>query len=110
MVQPITTEAFDRLALGDARLTSLAWVGDVDVVLGLSLPKAGAPLLWLLCRSVAGLRVSIDFGPLSGPPLVWEATLRPARGEGWHLRLDFAGAPTGAIDLDCLAVELLDGE
>jgi hypothetical protein len=105
MAEPLTPEAFDRLPLGDALLTSVGWIGATDVELVLELPRSRP--LRMACRWVAGLRVDLDFGKLSGPPLVSDAALRPVDGGGWHLLLDFAGAPTGTIELDCNEVELL---
>ena len=106
----MTTAEFNLLPLGDARLIGLEWGDDGDV--RLSLWPAGTEsdkLIVLLCRWSTDVRINLDFGNLSGPPLLWEAHLAVLETKRWRLVLDFGGSPSGAIELECNGVELIRG-
>lgn len=87
--------------MADVRLTAIEWVGDTGLRLTLSLPGHPARVARLICGFVTELRIDLEFRDLAGSPLTWDATLAEIPGAGWHVLLDFAGAPDGAVEFDC---------
>lgn len=99
-------DEIQKFPIGDARLTAIEWVGDTGLRLTLGLPGTPDRVARLICDFVTELRIDLEFRDLSGSPLTWETTLTEIPGAGWHVLLDFAGAPDGTVEFDCAQLVL----
>jgi hypothetical protein len=87
--------------LGDYRLFTMAWVNNGE---NLTLVLSKTSIEWSLNLTfvwATKLRLDLDFGEMFGEPLLFEASFTPIEAGRWSVRLDFAGAPSGMISLDC---------
>jgi hypothetical protein len=104
MAPVLKNDEIQKLSFGDALLIGIEWREDADFVLRLRLPK-DETIAEVLCRYATNLEITLTFGDLIGAPLTWAATFTP-NDQGWHIEFDFAGAPKGAIALDCNDVQI----
>lgn len=101
MTKVCSKEEILKFPGGDVRLLSVEWVGDTGLRLTVALPGPPTRVARLLCSFVTALRINFEFGNLAGAPLTWDTTLAELPGAGWHVLLDFAGAPDGIVEFDC---------
>lgn len=94
--------------LGDYRLKSMSWLrGGLDVRIDLLQPTSEDGGIFLLCSWATGIQVRLEFDEHAGYPLVWSSVVqRDERSSCYRVRLDFAGAPTGFVDVVCRLVEV----
>ena len=100
-----TVQDIFQSELGDARLLTISWI-DHDLVLELSLSVMDPSVknLRLHCKSVSELRLDLNFGDLTGSPLLWSASAHQLDSGIWEVLLDFAGAPQGQIEFECIEI------
>jgi hypothetical protein len=106
MPQVASKDEIQNFPMADARLTSIEWFGNTGLRLTLTLPGAPERIARLICDFVTELHIKLEFRDLAGAPLTWDTTLAEIPGAGWHVLLDFAGAPLGAIEFDCAQLTL----
>jgi len=92
--------------LGDARVLGISWEEDPDLVVDLALPSARSRPLRVRFVFVTSLCVNIDFGPYSGPPLVYDAKVVELTENQLAVRFDFGAAPEGSIDFHCTEIRI----
>ncbi len=94
--------------LGDYRLKSVSWLrGGLDLRIDLLQHASEDEGITLFCSWATGVQVRLEFDEHAGYPLIWSSVVqRDERSGRFRVRFDFAGAPTGFVDLVCQLVEV----
>ena len=112
MIDGPLKDLFDA-GLSDFRLEQVRWVeGGNDLQLTLHPPGSSAGAISLDCVWATAVSVLMEFGPYSGSPLVFEASVTPLAHDRLAVAFLFAGTPKGHLSCECndvrLAVQLPD--
>lgn len=106
-MRPLTKEEVLKFPGSDVQLAGIEWLDDGALRLTLVLPGAEKRVARLTCSFASQLNIELHFKErFGGRPLTWDTTFAEIPGSGWHVLLDFAGAPDGAVGFDCADIHL----
>jgi hypothetical protein len=103
----LTKDEILKFPGSDVELSGVEWLEDGSLRLTLVMPGAEKRVARLTGSFATEVRMDLHFRESTGGrPMTWDTTFAEIPGSGWHVLLDFAGAPDGAIEFDCAELQI----
>ena len=103
----LTRDEIKRFPGSDVDLSGIEWLEDGSLRLKLVMPGSKKREALLLGIFAAGVHMDLRFRQnTGGRPMTGDMSLDEIPGRGWHVLIDFAGAPDGTIEFDCTELQI----